>query len=642
MLASMQWEMGRRGAAIGVVYGIAAAAETLRITPALRDGPGSVAPALEIVALFVCVYAAIGLAGGAAVALLGALGRRIGLPAFERLGSGRALWPVALLLIAFNAFNESMRGVPLLEEWRHPIRAALIAFAALALLRALRRDVRTPMALRAFEATLALLLLPALVGLVAYAMRPLPEAAGDATTAGLLALAPHFDPEPPEAFARTRDTGRPRVLLIGIDGASWDRIDRGIAAGRLPTFARLKSDAVTAPLLSVVPTYSPPIWTSMMTGVPASEHGIEDFYLTQLTRLGVENLHLRRAFSPVRRVLDAAGELRFVPVTSSLRRRKAIWNLADEAGLRSAVIGLWATWPPEMLQHGAVVSDHASLARQHEWLDRGKSNRADPGVTMYPPALQQQLAALQRSPDSVTREELATLDRGRRCDLARVRADARILEGGPALRVPLESPERRLLRARRAHDLERRPPRSARALPARRRRALAFLRGRERARSRRSRLERARHPALRRRRRPHLRVDRSRHRPARGRSAARSARAARDRLRSRLGERGRRPLRPQRCAAGNPDPRWRGCLPGRLPGARTPTIFDVAPTLLAQLGLPLSSELVGHPLNAAFEEEKPIVAVAAYGAPQDPSRAVSSGADPQMREKLEALGYTRK
>jgi hypothetical protein len=299
----MQWEVGRRGAAIGVVYGIAAAAETVRITPALRDGPASVAPALEITALFVCVYAAIGLAGGAVLVLLGALGRGVGLPAVERLGSGRALWPFALLLMVFNAVNESMRSFPLLEEWRHAIRATLIALAALAVLRALLREARTSTALRALEATLVLLLLPAVVGCVLYAMKPLPKAAGDATTGGVLALAPRFAPEPPEAFARTRDTGRPRVLLIGIDGASWDRIDRGIADGRLPTFARLKRDGVTAPLTSLVPTYSPLIWTSMMTGVPASQHGIEDFYLTQLTRLGVVYFHLRLAFSPVRQLL---------------------------------------------------------------------------------------------------------------------------------------------------------------------------------------------------------------------------------------------------------------------------------------------------------------------------------------------------
>jgi hypothetical protein len=233
----MQWEVGRRGAAIGVVYGIAAAAETVRITPALRDGPASVAPALEITALFVCVYAAIGLAGGAVLVLLGALGRRVGLPAVERLGSGRALWPFALLLMVFNTVNESMRSFPLLEEWRHAIRATLIALAALAVLRALRREARTSTALRALEAPLVLVLLPAVVGCVLSAMKPLPTAAGDATTGGVVARPPRGAPEPPGAVARTPHTGPPPGGGFGRDGAAWGRNESGHAGGRRPTVA---------------------------------------------------------------------------------------------------------------------------------------------------------------------------------------------------------------------------------------------------------------------------------------------------------------------------------------------------------------------------------------------------------------------
>jgi predicted AlkP superfamily pyrophosphatase or phosphodiesterase len=642
MLPAMRWEVGRRGAAIGVVYGIAAAAETVRITPALRDGPGSVVPALEIVALFVCVFAAIGAATAAALMLLGALGRGVGVPALDRLGSGRALWPIALLGIAFAALNESMRGIPVLEEWRYAIRAALIALAVFAVLRALLRDVRTPAALRAVEATLALLLLPAIAGCVAYALKPLPKAAGDVTTGGVLALAPRFAPEPAEAFERTRDPGRPRVLLIGIDGASWDRIDRGIAAGRLPTFARLKREGITAPLGSLIPTYSPRIWTSMVTGVPASEHGIEDFYLTQLTRLGVENFHLRRSFSPIRRVLDAAGELRFVPVTSSLRRRKAIWNLADEGGLRSAVVGLWATWPPETLQHGEIISDHASLARQQEWLDRGKANGPNAGVTMYPPALQERLAALQRAPDSVTREELASFVEV---------DDATWLEFEQARQFSKGVP---LSAFRSSHLNDDFYAHSARTLWSEDRPDLLVL---------------------------YLRaVDELSHFfcDAGASNAAELGWSARDI--QRFGgvvdhiyewtDRAIAPLVDEALRDPNvllaivSDHGWEREPDGRnnhnfappgiliLAGAGvcrehcaplgSPTIYDVAPTVLARLGLPLSRELVGHPLDAAFTVEKPIVEVAAYGGPQNASHAVSSEADAQMREKLEALGYMRK
>lgn len=643
MLASMRWEVGKRGAAIGVVYGIVAAAETVRITPALRDGPGSVVPALELAALCICVFAAIGLAIGLAVGLVGLLGRAAGLPALQRLGSGRALWPVALLGIAFGTFNESVRGFPLLEEWRVAIRATLIALAVFALVRALLRDVRTSAVMRAIEATLVLLLLPAIAGCVLYAMKPLPKAAGDATTGGVIALAPRFAPEPAEALARTAEPGRPRVMLIGIDGASWDRIDRGIAEGRLPTFARLKREGITAPLGSLVPTYSPLIWTSMMTGVPGTEHGIEDFYLTQLTRLGVENFHLRRSFSPVRKVLDAAGELRFVPVTSSLRRRKAIWNLADEGGLRSAVIGLWATWPPEPLANGMVVSDHASLARQQEWLDRGKSNRRDAGVTTYPPELAARLADLQRTPDSVTREELASF----------VRVDDATWQEFEATRAFSKGVPLSVFRSSHLNDDF--YAKSAAAIwndGANRPDLLVlYLRAVDEL--------------------SHFFYDASApHAAELGWSARDIARfgGVVDRIYE-WTDRAIAPLVDEVLRDPNTllmivsDHGWEQEKDGRynhndappgiliLAGAGVckkdcpplgdPTIYDVAPTLLARLRLPLSSQLVGHPLDAAFTDPVPVVTVTAYGGPQNESRAVSSEADGQMREKLEALGYVR-
>ena len=101
----------RRGAAIGVAIGLAAAAETVRSTPALRADPVS---ALELSAVLVAIYAAAGLA---LVPALGALGRG------ARLAGPRLLWPLAGLAIAFAAWNELARTVDALSPWRHVGRA---------------------------------------------------------------------------------------------------------------------------------------------------------------------------------------------------------------------------------------------------------------------------------------------------------------------------------------------------------------------------------------------------------------------------------------------------------------------------------------------------------------------------------------
>jgi hypothetical protein len=639
----MRFEVARRGAAIGAFWGVAAAVETLRGTPALRDGAAPIGAALELASIFVCAYGALGAAGGVALEAILAAARSLGLGALERVGAARVLWPLAVLAIGFAAWNEGVRRVDALDDWRHAGRAAIALVAAAVVARGFLLEPPLRRGAFAIESLLALLLAPAAVGVALYFQRPLPAAASEATTTrGILALAPRFAPEPSTAFGGTRAPGRPRVLLVGLDGASWDRIERGIAAGRLPTFARLRAEGRSAPLASIVPTYSPPIWTSILTGARPAAHGIEDFYLLQLPRLGVENLRLRRSFGIVRAALETSGELRFVPVTSSLRRRKALWNLADEAGLSSAVVGLWATWPPEPLQNGVVVSDHASVARQREWRDRGKASQPDAGVTTWPPELADRLAAFQRSPESVDREELSEF----------VAVDD---ETWQAFETTREFSKRvRLSAFRSSHLNDAFYARAAESLWREERPDLLVL---------------------------YLRaIDELSHFFYEAGVPEAASLGWSDADVRRFGgvvdaayawtDRALAPLVDEALAGGDTlvavvsDHGWEREPSGRynhndappgiliLAGAGVcardcppldgASIYDVAPTLLARLGLPLADELEGRPLDAAFSTPSDVTRVAAYGRPIAEGRAVASGDDAPLREKLEALGYTDK
>jgi predicted AlkP superfamily phosphohydrolase/phosphomutase len=376
-------------------------AEIFRITPDLRVAPTN---ALLLAGPVILLYTAIVLAGVLSVAIVNRLGEPLGaVPG--GLTSRRVLWGLAILVGAFLFVQEARHGIEWIDRWRVPLRALLALGATLLIAYGLRRAPEQPSRADRVEQALALGLIPALVcaGLF-FGSRP--DGAAESTDAeGLIGLAPRFEAES-GSLLDPRLPDRPRILLLGLDGASWDRIDEGIAAGRLPTFERLVSKGRRALLESMVPTYSPAIWTSIVTGVPPSDHGIKTFYLQQIPRLGIEVALIRRAFDPVEEMLTASGDLKRVPVTSSLRRRKAVWNLADEAGLQVAVLGLWATWPPEPLRRGIVVSDHASLARRYEWLARRKTSTLTPGLTTYPPEIEKRLVDLQRAPDSVTREEL--------------------------------------------------------------------------------------------------------------------------------------------------------------------------------------------------------------------------------------------
>jgi tetratricopeptide (TPR) repeat protein len=164
-----------------------------------------------------------------------------------------------------------------------------------------------------------------------------------------------------------------RIVLVGIDGADWLAIDPLIRAGRLPTFARLRSRGRTGVMLSTPPLISPMIWTSIATGVEPENHGVLDF----------------TADLP---------DGRQVPVGSSQRLAPALWNLFSYAGRRVAVVGWWATWPAEHVQ-GTIVSD--ALAPQ---LTR-QASRADTGV-ISPSSSEQRILSQVVRVDSLTMEEL--------------------------------------------------------------------------------------------------------------------------------------------------------------------------------------------------------------------------------------------
>jgi Tfp pilus assembly protein PilF len=123
-----------------------------------------------------------------------------------------------------------------------------------------------------------------------------------------------------------------KVLVLGLDGADWEILDRLEAQGAIPNLARLRREGAWGVLQSEEPMLSPILWTTIATGRPPTEHGILGF-LTQ-------------------------REGRVEPVRSDERKVRAFWNVASEAGRRVGVIGWYASWPAEPV-NGFLVSDRA-------------------------------------------------------------------------------------------------------------------------------------------------------------------------------------------------------------------------------------------------------------------------------------------
>jgi len=170
---------------------------------------------------------------------------------------------------------------------------------------------------------------------------------------------------PPERHA---GTGRPRVLIVGIDGATLRIITPMIEDGRLPALAQLARDGASGPLRSHSPIHSPRIWNSISTGKTPENHGIEGF--TYKDESGTQQLYL-----------------------SVHRKAHALWNIASDAGLTVGVVNWWNTYPPEVV-NGVMISDHAKPNRLDE-LRRmtGAVTEEKHGAMVYPVEWNERVAA---------------------------------------------------------------------------------------------------------------------------------------------------------------------------------------------------------------------------------------------------------
>ena len=75
-----------------------------------------------------------------------------------------------------------------------------------------------------------------------------------------------------------------KVILIGIDSATWHLMLPLVQAGKMPNIGYLIETGVSGPLRTFKPTLSPLIWTTIITGKSPQKHGIRSFVALKLAR----------------------------------------------------------------------------------------------------------------------------------------------------------------------------------------------------------------------------------------------------------------------------------------------------------------------------------------------------------------------
>jgi predicted AlkP superfamily phosphohydrolase/phosphomutase len=154
-------------------------------------------------------------------------------------------------------------------------------------------------------------------------------------------------------YGRATETFRQKLVILGFDGMDPQLAQKWMDQGKLPNLRKLSSGSGGIHHLATTHSpESPTAWASFATGVNPGKHNIYDFLIrdtnTYLPDLGMVSRE------PPRFVLDYVPIAR--PVVKSLRGGTSFWVLTGRAGVRSSLLTVPVTYPPEDVPHGEMLS----------------------------------------------------------------------------------------------------------------------------------------------------------------------------------------------------------------------------------------------------------------------------------------------
>jgi predicted AlkP superfamily phosphohydrolase/phosphomutase len=123
-----------------------------------------------------------------------------------------------------------------------------------------------------------------------------------------------------------------RVLVIGLDGASFRLLAPWAAAGELPELAKLMAAGCHGELRSTFPALTPPAWSTFVTGKNPGKHGVFSF-----------------------RALAARGYASGDLVTARDLRARTLWEIVGDAGRRVGAVNVPPAYPVRPV-NGFMVS----------------------------------------------------------------------------------------------------------------------------------------------------------------------------------------------------------------------------------------------------------------------------------------------
>jgi predicted AlkP superfamily phosphohydrolase/phosphomutase len=170
----------------------------------------------------------------------------------------------------------------------------------------------------------------------------------------------------------------PKVIVIGWHGASWKNLHPLVDAGLMPNLKSLIDRGVIGNMKAAGFSLPPISWTTIATGKLADQHGI----------LGAFE------YDP----LSGRGRLS----GSASRQTKALWNIAMQNGLKTHVAGWASTFPAEALNGSSITNEFVLPAGMapRPWRVMPRS--------IHPPEFEAEAASLRLHPTEMSPADLAS------------------------------------------------------------------------------------------------------------------------------------------------------------------------------------------------------------------------------------------
>jgi len=143
-----------------------------------------------------------------------------------------------------------------------------------------------------------------------------------------------------------------KMVILGFDGMDPDLVEQFVRDGKLPNLKRLIDQGGLYPLATTHSAESPTAWASFATGVNPGKHNIYDFlvrdtgtYLPDLGMVRREPARFLFGYIPIAR-----------PKVHSIRGGTSFWVTAGREGVRSSILTVPVTFPPEEVPNGELLS----------------------------------------------------------------------------------------------------------------------------------------------------------------------------------------------------------------------------------------------------------------------------------------------